>query len=348
MRVRWRNFELPTRVVCKTDVSTLNYGEFIAEPFERGFGRTIGNALRRILLSSIEGGAVTSIKIGNVNHEFSSIEGVIEDVCDIVIAMKKLRIKIDTEEEDPITLKIDVKKKGTITGADINTNGKAVIVNKDLVIATLVNDIHFYMEIEARKGRGYVTAEENTKENPEIGIIPIASMFSPVQHVEYNIENTRVGQITNYDRLILKIKTDATISPEMALVEASKILRKHLNPFVQYFELGNEITNIKEPLPTPIEKLEDITTTVTETDTEPSPTKKPSILDSPVETLGLSVRASNCLSAAGIHFIRDLVKFNEEQLLEIRSLGKTSLKEIEERLKIYNLELPLSNDSLKN
>jgi len=327
MRIRWRNLELPTRVVCNKENLTNDFGEFVIEPFERGFGRTIGNSLRRVLLSSIEGSAVTSVKIDGVRHEFSTIPGVLEDVADIILNIKKLRLRL---EDGPAKLFIDVDKKGTVTGEDIKTDANIEIVNKDLVLATLAEKISFRMEMEVSRGRGYVTAEENLKEPQEIGVIPIASIFSPVLHVQYHTEYTRVGKMTNYDRLIMQIKTDGTLSPEMALVEASKILRKHLNPFIHYFELGEEL---KEGV-----HEEEI---ATEDKNEQEILEK---LDYSIDVLDLSVRATNCLDTEGLRVIRDLVSKSEAELLKIRNFGKTSLKEIKEKLSDLGLSLGMSLD----
>jgi DNA-directed RNA polymerase subunit alpha len=311
--------------MCNKNTLTPEYGEFIAEPFERGFGHTIGNSLRRILLSAIEGAAVTSVKIEGVQHEFSTLHGVVEDMADIILNVKKLRFRM--EEDGPIRLLIDVNKKGEVTGADIVSDGKAEIVNKNLVIATLGTNTEFKMEMEARRGRGYVTAEENATEPQDIGRIPVASMFSPIRHVQYLVENTRVGKITNYDRLLLTIRTDVTISPEMAMVEASKILRKHLNPFIQYFELGKE-------LPKEVQQAQ-------EKCGEPDQSQQALVekLGCPIETLELGARASNCLAAEGIRFIKDLVGRTESDLLKIRNFGKTSLNEIKDKLQKLNLSL---------
>jgi len=335
MRIRWRNLELPIRVVSNPDASVLSddpydkYGEFIAEPFEKGFGRTIGNALRRILLSSIEGCAVTSVKIEGANHEFSSLPGVMEDVIDIIVNIKKLRIQMDIEEKNSIKLMINTKKKGVVTAADIVVEGKASIINQNLVIATLTEEREFNVEMQARRDRGYVTAEENHQEPQTIGVLPVASIFSPIRHVQYWIENTRVGKITNYDRLIMGIRTDGTITPEMALVEAAKILRKHLNPFVQYFDLGEEIAH---------EEIE-----IAEEGEEEDQNRQKFLekLDMPVQSLELSVRASHCLSSANIHTVKDLVQSTEADLLQIRNFGKTSLVDIKEKLKKMNLSLGL-------
>ena len=333
MRVRWRNFELPMRVICSQDTLTPTYGEFFAEPFEGGFGHTIGNSLRRILLSAIEGCAVTSIKIEGVKHEFSSLPCVLEDVTDIILNIKKLRLRIkDTIKETRLYIEVD--KKGPVTGEDIETDEHVEICNKDILIATLASKSKFSMEMIVKRGRGYVSAEENATDSQEPGSIPVASIFSPVTHVTYSVENTRVGQITNYDRLIMRIKTDGTISPEMALVEASKILRKHLNPFIQYFELGEEMVS---------EQLQD------QEQPDKSNQNMNAILEKlelPIETLDLGVRASNCLSSEGIRVIKDLVCRTEVDLLHIRNFGKTSLNEIKEKLIKLDLNLGMSLEAL--
>ena len=242
MRITWRGLELPT-VLQKQDVtSTEKYGRFYVEPFERGFGTTIGNSLRRVLLSSLEGSAVTSIKIAGVDNEFSSIKGVMEDVTDIVLNVKSLVLRLSDDE--PTTIKVSANKAGQITAGDIEAGPEVEIVNKDLVLATLTDNVKFEMEMDVENGRGYLTASERIAESDrfdqEVGRILIDAIFSPVVRVRYKTEDTRVGQRTNYDRLILEVWTDGTVTPELALVEAAKILRKHINPFVQYFELGEE------------------------------------------------------------------------------------------------------------
>src|SRR5579871_354183 len=239
MRIRWRGLEGPSRLIPDVDTATGTYCRFVAEPFERGFGVTIGNSLRRILLSSLEGSAVTRIKIQGVQHEFTTIPGVVEDVTDVVLNIKSLVVKNYSAE--PRTLRIEQHARGVITGASIITDGQIEILNKNLVIATMTDDVPFIMELAVENGRGYVPATEQYQRNPEVGVIPVDAIYSPVTRVRYKIEDTRVGQRTNYDKLIMEIWTNGTIGPEMALVEASKILRKHLNPFIQYAEPGPEM-----------------------------------------------------------------------------------------------------------
>ncbi len=241
MRIRWRGLELPNRVgrdrsADTKDVDPSTYGKFVAEPFERGFGVTVGNSLRRILLSSLEGSAVTRIKIQGVQHEISSIPGVVEDVTDIVLNIKSLVVK--NASDQPRTLRIDRDTRGVVKAADIITEQGVEIINPDHVIATLTDDVPFKVEMRVENGRGYRMAEENVEQEREIGVIPVDSSFSPVVRVKYEIEDTRVGQKTNYDKLLMEIWTNGTVTPHMALVEGAKILRKHLNPFIQYAEQG--------------------------------------------------------------------------------------------------------------
>ena len=333
MRVTWRGLELPTRVEQDTIVRSDTYGRFFIEPFERGFGTTIGNSLRRILLSSLEGSAVSSIKIGGVSHEFSSIKGVVEDVTDIVLNVKSLIIRL--HDEEPKNMQILVNKAGVITAADIVVDPSIEVINKDLVLATLTEDINFEMEMVVENGRGYVPASERIEDadrfDQEIGRIILDAVYSPVTRVRYTTENTRVGQKTNYDKLILEIWTNGTVTPEMALVEAAKILRKHVNPFVQYFELGEQTTTVTA-------QLTDVETEEQAVDEEL--TQK---LSMPIQELELSVRASNCLESAKTETVGQLVRMTEADLLKIRSFGKTSLREIKRKLEDIGLSLGMTD-----
>lgn len=329
MRIRWRNFELPSRVQLEEETATDSYGRFQVEPFERGFGATIGNGLRRVLLSSIEGTAVTSVKIEGVVHEFSTIPGVYEDVTQIILNIKKLRVRMHTDA--PCTLRIDVSEKGEVTAANIETDHNVEVVNTDLKICTLTDDVRLYCEIQVRKGRGYVTAEDNVSEDQEIGTIPVDSIFSPVYRVRYAIQNTRVGKFTNYDRLVLEIWTDGTVEPEMALVEASKIYRKHLNPFVQYFEMKEDLA-VEGGVLAP------------EGDEHAKRREMDELLSKSVDMLDLSVRSKNCLDSENIQNIGDLVRFTESELLKVRNFGKTSLKEVKNKLAALGLSLGYTGD----
>src|SRR6478672_6363440 len=238
MRIKWRNLELPSRVAPDRGL-TDTYGKFVAEPFERGFGITVGNSLRRVLLSSLEGSGVTRVKIQGVQHEVTTIPGVVEDVTDIILNVKSLVVKNTSDQTK--TIRIDRHERGVVTAAMIQTDEAVQIINPEHVIATLTDDVPFVVEMTVENGRGYRTSEENVGKEREIGVIPVDSSFTPVVRVKYEIEDTRVGQRTNYDKLTMEIWTNGTITPQMALVEGAKILRKHLNPFIQYAEPGPEV-----------------------------------------------------------------------------------------------------------
>jgi len=331
MRVTWRGLELPTRVERDTMISSDKYGRFYIEPFERGFGTTIGNSLRRILLSSLEGSAVTSIKIGGVDHEFSSIKGVMEDVTDIVLNIKSLVIRL--HDEGPRTMTVSANKAGVITANDIVADPTIEVINKDLVLVTLTEKVNFEMEMVIENGRGYVPASERIaaadRFDQEVGRIMLDTVYSPVTRVRYITENTRVGQRTNYDKLILEIWTNGTVLPEMALVEAAKILRKHVNPFVQYFKLGEETVAGSQ---------------VAEVEPEEEAVDEEQVqrLSMPIQELELSVRASNCLESAKVETVGQLVEKTEADLLKIRSFGKTSLREIKRKLADIGLSLGMT------
>ncbi len=332
MRVTWRGLELPTKVVQDTRIASNKYGRFFIEPFERGFGTTIGNSLRRILLSSLQGSAVSSIKIKGVDHEFTSIKGVMEDVTDIVLNVKSLVVTLNSDE--PKTMTVSARKAGTLTAADIVADPAIEIIDKNTVIATLTENVDFEMEMVVEKGRGYVPASERISTadrfEQEIGRIQIDTLFSPVVRVRYVTEDTRVGQKTNYDRLILEIWTDGTVTPEMALVEAAKILRKHINPFVQYFEIGQE--TVAESLAEAEEKKQ-----------EGLDAELAEKLNTQIAELELSVRASNCLESAKILTVGQLAQMTDADLLKIRSFGKTSLREIKRKLADIGLSLGMTD-----
>jgi DNA-directed RNA polymerase subunit alpha len=318
MHIRWRGLELPSVVECETSTLTSTYGKFHAEPFERGFGTTIGNSLRRILLSSLEGSAVTQIKIRGANHEFSSIAGVLEDVTEIVLNIKSLVVKNLSEQMKVIT--VEKNTAGPVTGADIQTGGEIEVINKNHVLATLTDDVDFMMEMVVENGRGYVPSTEHSSRDHEIGIIPIDAVYSPVTRVRYDVEETRVGQKTNYDKLTMEIWTDGSVHPEMALVESAKVFRKHLNPFVQYSELGSKIFS-RPKTASGLDAAQEAKLNIT------------------VNDLNLSVRAKNCLDHAEIGSVRELVSRTEDQLMEIRNFGDTTLTEIQEKLRELGLRL---------
>ena len=318
MHIRWRGLELPSIVNVDRSTLTGEYGKFTAEPFERGFGMTVGNSIRRVLLSSLQGSAVTQIKIRGANHEFSSIAGVLEDVTDIVLNVKSLVVKNHTDQMKVIT--IEKSTAGPITGHDIQTGGEVDVINPDHTLATLTEDTPFMMEMVVENGRGYVPATDHSGRDHEIGIIPVDAVYSPVTRVRYDVEETRVGQRTNYDKLTLEVWTNGSVNPQMAMVESAKILRKHLNPFVQYVELGAEVhaqPRSRGGIDAALEAK----------------------LSMPIAELRLSVRASNCLEYDTIDTVRDLVKKNEDQLVEIRNFGETTLTEIQQVLTELGLHL---------
>jgi len=324
MRIKWRGLELPSRVIPDPEMNNKEYGRFTVEPFERGFGTTVGNSLRRILLSSLEGAAVTSVKIKGAEHEFSTLEGVQEDVTDIILNIKNMIVSLDSDE--PKTMRLSAVGPGEVTCDLIEADSTIIIHNKDLVVATLTKEVDFDIEFTVEKGRGYVPASEQyqqEKDEQEVGIIPVDAIYSPVRRVRYKTEDTRVGQKVNYDKLTLEIWTNSTVSPEMALVEAAKILRKHLNPFVQYFEIGQSLAS-------------ETATAAARVDEEL--VRK---LQMPISELDLSVRASNCLESAKLNMVADLVKMNESDLLKVRSFGRTSLREVKRKLADLDLSLGL-------
>ena len=326
MRIRWRGLELPNKVQLDKEVSTDSYGRLNIEPFERGFGTTVGNSLRRILLSSLEGSAVSSIKIKGADHEFASLPGVVEDVTNIILNIKSLVVKLDSDKHSK-TMRVRATKAGVVTAGDIEADAEITIVDKDHVIATLTEDVEFEMEMVVNKGRGYVPASEDEKAvEIEHGVIPIDAIYSPVVRVRYKTEETRVGQRINYDRLVMEVWTDGTIGPEMALVESAKILRKHLSPFVNYFELGKETAGV---IPEPEDEDED----------EAVDEEIEQKLATPVSELDFSVRAGNCLEMAKIETVGQLASLDEAELLALRSFGKTSLREVRRKLADMGIEL---------
>jgi len=325
MHIRWRGLELPSLVECEGESLTSTYGKFIAEPFERGFGNTLGNSLRRILLSSLEGSAVTQIKIRGAQHEFTTIPGVLEDVTDIVLNVKSLVVK--NHSESTRVIMVEKNEAGPITGANIQTDQDVEVINKDHVITTLTENVPFMMEMVVENGRGYIPASEHSTSDHEIGIIPVDAVYSPVVRVRYDIEETRVGQKTNYDKLTIEIWTNGSIGPEMALVESAKIMRKHLNPFVQYSELGQQVHSPARSSSTGDAVLE-------------------AKLNMSIAELKLSVRATNCLESENINTVRELVTRNEDLLLEVRNFGETTLNEVREKLTEMGLHLGMRVPSI--
>lgn len=327
MHIRWRGLELPSRVVRDENTSTANYARFTIEPFEQGFGATIGNSLRRVLLSSLEGAAVTSVKIDGVLHEFTSIDGVYQDVTDIILNIKGIALDLDADE--PRTMTVERNTTGEVRAGDIDADAAIMVVNPDHLIVTLTEDVSFRMEMTVSKGRGYRTGNENRKADAEVSEIPLDSVFSPVLRVRYRTEDMRVGQQTNFDRLILEIWTDGTLTPEDALVDAGLILRKHLTPFVSYFDIGEDSV-------TPIQRPDEVS--------DQNDEARQELLDKPVSALNLSVRAANCLEAGKTTTLRQLVAMTEADLLRVRSFGKTSLHEVVRKLSEVGLSLGTTFD----
>ncbi len=294
------------------------FGKFVVEPLERGYGTTLGNSLRRILLSSLPGAAVTSVQIDGALHEFSTIDGVVEDVTTIILNLKKLALKIYSEEEK--VLELDVQGEKVVTAADLTFDSDVEVLNPDLHIATMNKNAKLYMKITAEKGRGYRTADENKHESQPIGVIPVDSTFTPVSRVSYQVENTRIGQITNFDKLTLDIWTNGSVRPEEAVSIGAKIFTEHLNIFVG---LTEEVKNV-EML---VEKEED---------------QKEKVLEMTIEELDLSVRSYNCLKRAGINTVQELTAKTEEDMMKVRNLGRKSLDEVKKKL--GELDLSLRSD----
>ncbi|HRZ86362.1 MAG TPA: DNA-directed RNA polymerase subunit alpha [bacterium] len=324
MAVKLGHFEMPNRLIKEDDSATATYGKFIAEPFERGYGYTIGNSLRRVLLSSLEGAAITSVKIEGCMHEYATMPSVVEDVIEIILNLKQVLIKMHTKAARK--LEINVNKQGAVTAGDIKGDSEVEILNPGQHIATLDKKVNFKMELEVGIGRGYVPAERNKKEGQAIGVIPIDSIFSPVRKVKYYVENTRVGQMTDYDRLIVEIWTDGRITPEEALRQSSGILRKHLDIFVDYNDNYVEFERMAQSESSPEAELE----------------KK---LNMNISEIELSVRSANCINNAGIKTLRDLVCKTEPEMLKYRNFGKKSLNEIKAILTGMGMSLGMKIDA---
>jgi DNA-directed RNA polymerase subunit alpha len=325
MGIKWRDFQLPKRLECEEATYTNTYGKFFAAPFERGYGVTLGNSLRRVLLSSVEGSAVVSVKFHGVQHEFTTIPGVLEDITEIILNVKTL--VLNSHSKIPKTIYIKKDTKGPVTAKDIETDETIEIINPDMHLATLTKDSKFQMEMEVARGRGYVSAEQNKKEDQTIGAIPVDSIFSPVKKVNYGVENTRVGQRTDYDKLVMEIWTNGAISPKDALLYASNILQRHLDIFVSFGQLPEEIEEETEM-----------------TKEEAALYEK---LRLPISELELSVRSSNCLREANIKTMAELVKKGEDEMLGFKNFGKKSLTEIKELLAGMGLTLGMQVDSKK-
>src|ERR671925_1383508 len=320
MPVRYGRFEMPKTLVKDENTATDTYAKFTAEPFEAGYGHTVGNSLRRVLLSSLEGAAITPVKITGEQHEFATLPGVVEDVTDVVLNLKKVKFKLDGQDHEPKKLSLNVNKEGEVTAGEIQEVQGYEVLNPKQLICTLDRKHKFDAELEVRVGRGFATGEENKRADQPIGLIPIDSIFSPVTRVKYAVENTRVGQRTDYDKLILEVWTDGRLSPDDALLQASAILRHHLDVFVNFNE---EIIEFDE---TPAGVSE-----------ENMKLKK--LLNMSVNEIELSVRAANCLNNANITTVGQLAQKTEAEMLKYRNFGKKSLNEIKDKLTALGLSL---------
>ncbi|NQT82594.1 DNA-directed RNA polymerase subunit alpha [bacterium] len=318
MAVKLARFEMPKRVIKEEGSATDTYGKFVAEPFEAGLGHTIGNSLRRVLLSSLEGAAITSVKIDGIQHEFSTISGVLEDVSEIILNLK--RVLLVSHSREPKVLELKVKRKGEIVAGDFKADATVEILNPDQLICTATAEKKISMQATVSVGRGYVPSELNKLPDQPIGVIAMDSVFSPVRRVKYYVENTRVGQQMNYDRLVMEVWTDGRLTPDEALKQASAILRLHFNAFVDYDENYVEFEAEEE-------KEEDAKAELRK------------MLETPIGEIELSVRAANCIAAANIKTIRDLVQKTEAEMLKYRNFGKKSLNEIKAILEGMGLSL---------
>src|SRR4051812_22995400 len=324
MPIRLGRFEMPKSLVKSEDGATETYAKFTAEPFEAGYGHTIGNSLRRVLLSSLEGAAITSVKVNGASHEFQTLPHVVEDVTDIILNLKKVKFKAHDHEIRNLT--ISVNKEGVVTAGDIQDSAQCEVVNKDQIICTVDKKHKFEAELEVKVGRGFATGDENKHAEQQIGIIAIDSIFSPVTRVKYAVGNTRVGQRTDYDKLELEIWTDGRIAPEEALVQASSILKRHFEPFYGYDENAVAFEEMPQTQSQENQKL-----------------KK--LLNMSVNEIELSVRAANCLNNANITTVGQLAQKSEGEMLKYRNFGKKSLNEIKDKLSQLGLSLGMKFDS---
>ncbi len=312
-------FEKPN-IECLEVNDTNNYAKFVCEPLERGYGVTIGNSLRRILLSSLPGCSITGVKIDGVLHEFSTIPNIVEDVPEIIVNLKNVRLKFDENEEK--VLRIDVKKEGEVTAGDIITDGTVEILNPELHIATISQGGSLKMEMTADRGRGYNSAEKNKKPNQDISVLPIDSIYTPVKKVNYQVENTRVGQMVDYDKLVIEVWTDGSLKAHEALSLAAKVMTGHLELFIDLSE-ATKNTQVM------IEKEE---------------SKKEKVLEMSIEELELSVRSFNCLKRAGIATVEDLTNKSESEMMKVRNLGKKSFDEVTAKLRSLGLDFASEDD----
>ncbi|MGF1678971.1 MAG: DNA-directed RNA polymerase subunit alpha [Candidatus Methylacidiphilales bacterium] len=323
MAIRLGRFQLPNRLTKNETTATANYAQYVAEPFEAGYGHTLGNSLRRVLLSSLEGASITSIKIEGAQHEFSALPGVVHDVTDIILNLKKVKFKI--ADREPRVLFINVKKQGDVTAGDIQLETGVEVVNPDQLICTLDKEQKFEAELEVKVGRGYASGEDNKRQEQSIGVIAIDSLFSPVSRVKYEVANTRVGQKTDFDKLILDIWTDGRLTPDEALLQSAAILKHHLDIFVDFDKDPVEFEEVEQ-----------------KQSSQDSALKK--LLNMSVNEIELSVRAANCLNNANITTVGHLAMKTEAEMLKYRNFGKKSLNEIKDKLSQLGLSLGMKFD----
>lgn len=321
----WTNFQIPSRLNVDSDTLTKRYGKFYAQPFERGFGTTIGNSIRRALLSSIEGAAITAVKIEGVEHEFSSIKGITEDATDVILNLKEIPFNLHSDE--PKTLSISKSGEGDITSADIEADGDVEILDKKVHIATLSKGGGLNIEMRLKKGRGYVSAEYNNEEDLSLGYIPIDSVHTPIKKVNYNVEQTRQGSNTEYDKLTIEVWTDGSVKPDDSIGLAAKLVKDHMSIFINFEEEEEEFA------------FEDIAR---------PPLLRNDLLDRSVDELELSVRSYNCLKNAEVRTIRDLIRRSEKDMLNTKNFGKKSLNEIKDMLHGMGLDFGMDFDEQGN
>ena len=322
MIIRTKDFQMPKKLEADQDTLTNTYGKFVAEPFERGFGITVGNALRRVLLSSLVGAAITSVRIEGVLHEISSLSGVKEDITDMILNLKAIRLKLHGDR--PKTIHLRKKGPGVVTAKDLLLDADVELLTPDQHIATLDKDGRLEMELTVKLGRGYVTADRNKEENSPIGVIPIDAVFTPIRRINYTVENARVGRITDYDKLLMEVWTDGSLKPEDAIAHAAKILKDHLSIFINFEEDQVTVPQASE------DRIKEISR----------------YLSKSVNELELSVRAANCLKNANIHSIGDLIQKTEAEMLKTKNFGRKSLNEIKEMLAEMGLSFGMKIDQL--
>ncbi len=316
----WHDFQRPSSVQTGDDDRSDTYARFLAQPFERGWGTTVGNALRRALLSSISGAAITAVKIEGADHEFSAVAGVVEDVTDIILNLKKIPFKV--HGQDPIFLELEAKGPGEVTAANFEGHHNVEVIDPEVHVATLSADGHLRMVVRVSPGRGYIQAEENQTEDLDLGFIPVDSAHSPVRKANYRVEMARLGRMTNYERLVVEVWTNGTITPEEAMSQAAQLVQGHMDIYGRLAEVETAAVEVEDE----------------------AATEEDSVLDQSIDTLDLSIRSMNCLKNANIRILRDLVSRNEKDMLDIRNFGEKSLKEVREKLESMGLGFGMNVD----